>query len=90
MARRWYDIPEPSTNVVALRPRTNPRHPSMHQPVLFDQQDPDLAAASECVLLTPTEAQAIAGMLRQGRPHSPSPASVDVAIGWLRPKGDAS
>ena len=29
MPLRWQDIPEPRSNVVHLRPRVNPRHPSV-------------------------------------------------------------
>lgn len=50
------------------------------RPELFDWEDPDLAAASECVLLTRIEAQSIIGVLRHARGHCPSPAALNDAI----------
>ena len=91
MGRVWID--EPRSNVIALRPRVNPRQPSVRGAEVFDQTDPDLAAASECVLLTKIEAQAIAGVLRHARGHCPSPKAVDEAIALLTMasgRGDAS
>ncbi len=83
-----FEIPEPNTNVVRLHPlipRISRRHPSM-RPEFFDQEDPDLAAASECVMLTKMEAQAIAGVLRHARGHCPSPKACDDAIELLMGK----
>lgn len=75
-------IPDRS-NVIDLRPRVNPRHPSMQPPALFDQHDPDINAADRCVILTKLEAHAIAGLLKAARGHLPSPRSCDEAIELL-------
>jgi hypothetical protein len=89
---RHFEIPEPRnsslTNVTPLHPRIpriSLRHPSLRTD-LFDQEDPDLAAASECVMLTKIEAQAIAGVLRHARGHCPSPKACDDAIELLMGK----
>lgn len=72
-------------NVVALhRPVVNPRHPSLQSPIMFDQDDPEVAAADRCVLLTKIEAAHIATLLNVARGHLPSPRAVDQAIGLLR------
>ena len=83
---RHFEIPEPRnsslTNVTPLHPRIpriSLRHPSL-RPEFFDQEDPDLAAASECVMLTKIEAQAVIGVLRHARGHCPSPAALNDAI----------
>lgn len=72
-------------NVLPLqRPRVNPRHPSLHErPVMFDQDDPEVAAADRCVLLTKIEAQLIASLLNTARAHLPSPKACDQAIELL-------
>jgi len=78
---RVFELPEPRhrhLEIVAERPRVSPRHPSM-RPEMFDQEDAD-HAASECVLLTKIEAQAIIGVLRHARGHCPSPAALNDAI----------
>ena len=83
---RHFEIPEPRTshvdNIVPLHPRIpriSLRHPS-RRAELFDWEDPDLAAASECVMLTKIEAQAVIGVLRHARGHCPSPAALNDAI----------
>jgi hypothetical protein len=88
MGRQW--IEEPRSNVVELRPRLNPRHPSMQpvQTVMFDQKDPEVHAADRCVVLTEIEAQSIAGVLRHARGHCPSPKVVDEAIALLTMAGE--
>lgn len=71
-------------NVIALRrPEVNPRHPSVTSPGVFDQDDPDVAAADRCVLLTKLEAQLIASLLKCARGHLPSPKAADEAITLL-------
>lgn len=71
-------------NVVALRrPKVNPRHPSIQAPVMFDQDDPDVAAADRCVLLTKVEAAHIATLLKVARAHLPSPKACDEAVRLL-------
>jgi hypothetical protein len=70
-------VVEPRSNVVALRPRVNPRHPS-----LFDQ---DTVPASEVVVLSRLQGQLIGSLLRALRAHAPSPRAVDEAIELLCP-----
>ena len=72
-------------NVVPLqRPvGVNPRHPSVRSTEMFDQDDPDLAAADRCVLITKVEAAHIATLLNVARGHLPSPKAVDQAIRLL-------
>lgn len=92
---RVFELPDPIRprrehslgEVRALRPvEVNPAHPSLYRsPVeMFDQDDPDLAAADQCVLLTWIEAQLIATLLNTARPHLPSPKACDEAISLLR------
>lgn len=74
------------SNVVPLHKPVaiNPRHPSLYEPpVMFDQDDPDLAAADRCVLLTKIEASHIATLLNVARAHLPSPKACDEAIRLL-------
>lgn len=71
--------------LVAQRPRINPKHPSV-QAKLFDQADPEVHAADRCVLLTQIEAQLIASLLKSARAHLPSPKAVDEAVAILMGK----
>jgi hypothetical protein len=101
MGRR-FELPEPRHshvgNVIELRPRINPRHPSLQpvQTTMFDQDDPEVHAADRCVVLTEIEAQSIAGVLRHARGHCPSPGALDEALELLAmasgriTRGDAS
>jgi len=79
-----FELPEPrNSHVIDIRTRANRsrrRHPSIAP---FDQEDPDLAAADRCVLLTKLEAQLIASLLNSARGHLPSPKAVDEAISLL-------
>ena len=70
MSRVWID--EPRSNVIDLRPRPNPRHPSMQ--------------GERRVSLSQTEAELIASMLRSVRSLVPSPKGVDAAIELLTVK----
>ena len=79
---RVFELPEPRHDHVRLNPRipkVSFRHPSQ----MFDQDDPDLNAASECVILTRLEAQLIASLLNVARGHLPSPKACDEAISLL-------
>jgi hypothetical protein len=72
MGLQW--IGEPRSNVIELRPRINPHHPSV-QPALFDQDKP--------VTIPALQAQLIASLLKSARPHLPSPKACDEAIAIL-------
>jgi len=85
---RRFELPEPrNSHVVDIRTRATTRsrrrHPSMTP---FDQEDPDLAAADRCILLTQIEAQLIASLLNSARSHLPSPRACDEAISLLMGK----
>jgi hypothetical protein len=56
-------------NVVPLRPRINPRHPSLHR--------------NRDVVLTELQAQLIASLLQSLRGHAPIPNACDEAIELL-------
>lgn len=83
-AGSWLRPPRSSVaNVVAI---TTPaaagaRRELSAAPVLFDQDlEPD---RDRRVVLTVTEARAIAGLLAYARDHAPSPALVDEAVAYL-------